>query len=648
MRYLVVAQPIEQYKQKEKYCMPLGIAYVNGALRAAGFDVDGINMMFVEGDPFDALSRKIKDGGFDVVLCGGLSAEYPMLKRVYDTAREANPGIITIGGGGGFSASPLLFSEITGVDYAVIGEGEITDVELASALENHTDVRGIAGIVYKDQDGYHQTKAREPIRDLDSIPFPSYEGLAMEEYLSHQQVDSWYNYFTYYSDNPRMMPMLMSRSCPYLCSFCFHPIGRGYRSRGLDNFFKELDMWVEKYQINGIALVDECFSMNPETVLEFCRRIRPYHIAWACQMRAEIYDYGTMRAMKESGCIGACFGIESMSQSVLDNMQKHLKQETIEHALKVSYECGVGASGNLIFGAETETFDTVWESLVWDRKHMAEHRHQPINAFTYIQTYPGSRYYNHAVEKGLIQDEAEFIKSGRWILNITPMSDRDYGIIGEVSRLLQHETRDPGKLLRLEEQPDGRLTVMFTCPHCGSTHTYHNLSRRHLKEHRIRNLGCRTCNGMAEYLIDETYFPYDRYHTVDWMLGKTKETDAESFGRRMISVLKNLTEERPVRLGILGAGYLADNLLKVLEQAKDAELRVEWVLPRKGVNQLTAAAPVIKEKAEMTKADVVINAELVHPDWAMEHAVLGTVGIDLEELVRRAEREEKTNGTKNE
>lgn len=637
MRYLVVAQPIEQYKQKEKYCMPLGIAYVNGALRAAGLDVDGINMMFVEGDPYDVLYQKIIDGKFDVVICGGLSAEYPMLKRVYDIAKSANPDIITIGGGGGFSASPILFSEITGVDYAVIGEGEITDVELAMALENHTEIRNIDGIVYKDKDGYHQTKTREPIRDLDHIPFPSYDGLAMEEYLSHQQVDGWYNYFTYYSDKPRMMPMLMSRSCPYMCSFCFHPIGKGYRARGLDNFFEELDMWVEKYQINGIALVDECFSMNPDTVIEFSKRIKPYHIAWACQMRAEIYNRDMMQAMKESGCIGACFGIESMSQSVLDNMQKHLKQDTIEKALQVSYECGVGASGNLIFGAETENFDTLWESLVWDRQHMALHKHQPINAFTYIQTYPGSRYYHHAVEKGLITDEAEFIKNGQWILNITQMSDRDYGIVGEVSRLLQHETRDPGKLLHLEEQPDGRLTVTFICPHCKSQHTYHNLSRRHVKEHRIRNLGCRNCNGMADYLIDESYFPYDHYHTVDWMLGKIENADTDLFRNRMISSMKNLVKKNKFKLGILGAGYFADKLCHTLCSAGDTGVHIEWILQRKHINEMAIAAPVITEEEELTEVDIMINAELVHPDWAKKYGMYGKVMIDLEELIRKAE-----------
>ena len=83
------------------------------------------------------------------------------------------------------------------------------------------------------------------------------------------------------------------------------------------------------------------------------------------------------------------------------------------------------------------------------------------------------------------------------------MSDRDYGIISEVGRLLQYEKYPEGQLLSLEEETDTRLTVTFRCPHCGSVHTYHNLSRRHLSEKVIRSLGCRTCNSMADYPIYE-------------------------------------------------------------------------------------------------------------------------------------------------
>ena len=62
--------------------MPLGIAYVNGALRAAGFDVDGINLMFADEDPYTALFHKVHQEQYDVLLCWGLSAEYPIQQGI--------------------------------------------------------------------------------------------------------------------------------------------------------------------------------------------------------------------------------------------------------------------------------------------------------------------------------------------------------------------------------------------------------------------------------------------------------------------------------------------------------------------------------------------------------------------------------------
>lgn len=630
MNYLMVIQPIEQYQNKEDFCMPLGIAYINGAMRAAGFRVDGINMMFVEGDPYQALQRKIRDARIDVLMCGGLTSEYAILKKVFDTAREANPEIILIGGGGGFTSEPLLFSELTGVDYAVIGEGELTNPELARALEQHRDPAAVPGIVYRQGSTYCRTAKRPVIQAIDDLPFPSYEGLAMEAYLGRQQVDGWYNYFTYYSDTPRLMPMMMSRSCPYNCSFCFHPIGDGYRARGLDNFFQELDLWIAKYRINGIALVDECFSMNSETVQAFCRRIKPYHIAWACQMRAEVYDREMIAAMRDSGCVGACFGIESMSQCVLDNMQKHLKQETIENALFLSYTYRVGAEGNLIFGAETETFQTVWESISWNRHHMAACHRQPIKAFNYIQTYPGSRYYEHACAAGLIRDKADYIRKGQWNLNITGLSDRNYGIIGEAARLLQHETRDAGTILQLSDQADGRMTLQFRCPHCGSVHTYHNLSRKHLKEGRIRNLGCRTCNGLADYVIEENHYPYPHYVTVDWLLKRYDTTSlSDCFQKRGWK-----------RVVILGGTYAADQLIAELQ--RNSAIRICAVVLRKGRNQVTGDGPFMDRLPASDSYDVIVDAELVHFLWVRQvtaQAVPEKI-ITLEDILRENHRED--------
>ena len=92
MKYLLVAQSLAKYTELEEYCMPLGIAYINGAMRAKGFDVDAINMLF-EDQPLDALCRKIQEQKIDVLMCGGLTSEYHVLKQIYAAARAANPQI---------------------------------------------------------------------------------------------------------------------------------------------------------------------------------------------------------------------------------------------------------------------------------------------------------------------------------------------------------------------------------------------------------------------------------------------------------------------------------------------------------------------------------------------------------------------------
>ena len=116
MRYLLVIQTIPEYDERDDFCMPIGIAYVNGAMRAAGYDVEGFNMMFADKEPYQQLKEIIRDKKIDVLLCGGLTSEYKVLKLVYKTAREANPNIILVGGGGGFTSEPLLFSGLTGGD----------------------------------------------------------------------------------------------------------------------------------------------------------------------------------------------------------------------------------------------------------------------------------------------------------------------------------------------------------------------------------------------------------------------------------------------------------------------------------------------------------------------------------------------------
>lgn len=509
MKYLLVLQPSDLQKAGSSR-MPLGLPYINGALRAKGFDVDAVNLQYADGDPMEYLKNILRKNKFDVVMCGGITIEYPLIRAVFDAVRAVDPSIIKVGGGGGFSSEPLLFSQMTGVDYAIIGEGEITACELANALNNGLSTENIDGLVIKKNDKHVYTRPRTQIKDVDTIAFPSYEGLSIDKYLDEQKVDGWYHTFGAFSDDPRIMPMLMSRSCPFMCSFCYHPIGRGYRVRNMDLFFEELDEYIEKYKINAVALVDECFSIKPKRVEEFCERIKPYNLAWACQMRVETYSEPLIKKMVDSGCINACFGLENVSQTVLNDMNKKASTEQMQNALEVAYQNRGGIISNILFGAKVETAETIRENLEWVEKNPK----YTINDFLLIGLYPGSAYYEYAVKNGFIIDKKKFIEEGCPIVNITTLSDCMFRALAMYCSLKRKEIQNEGKVIKVEKTSDG-CEAILKCSHCGHENHYKGISETSYKQGIFRKMECRKCRNFSDYVFDDNVVK--KYNTTQWL-----------------------------------------------------------------------------------------------------------------------------------
>ncbi len=552
MKYLLVSLPTDLKNEKEFYSMPLGLAYINGAMRSAGFDVEAINLRYAGNDPIAVLKSVIIEKKINVVLCGGLTIEYNLIKAVFDAAKEVNPEIITVGGGGGFSSEPILFSEMTGADYAVIGEGEITDCELAHALDHGESVDNIQGLVIKKDSGYVYTGEREYIKDLDSIPFPSYEGLAIEEYLSSQRVNGLYHMYAYHVDEPRVMPILLARSCPFLCSFCYHPIGRGYRERSLDSFFKELDTYIEKYNINTLAILDECFSIKPDRVLQFCERIKPYNLAWSCQMRVETYSEDLIQAMVDAGCVAASFGVESMSQTILDNMNKRTTVEQLKRTLEISERNRGGSRGNILFGAETETPDTISETIRW----IDENQKYIADTF-FIGTYPGSVYYHNSVERGLIKDKRKFIEDGCPTINMTKLSEQQFQDLQQLVALKETEIWCRGKVISVQENGDSYDAVL-QCSHCGYENHFKSILKTKSSRGVLRAMGCRKCRRRSDYVIEENSFKTS-FHTTKWLLDRITGTPNDK-------LLSYVTKNKIRRAAVYGMKY-ATGLIEELRKA---------------------------------------------------------------------------------
>lgn len=461
MKTILLIVPREGDYIHREALIPPGMAYINGALRHAGLPVVSCNLNFAEGQIQDILRGLILENDAGYILCGGTTFNHEDIRRCFAAAKEICPGIVCIGGGAGYTSEPDLFLKMTGADVAVLGEGEITTVELMQTLGRGGDLSQVRGILFRAEAGNVRTPDRPVVPDLDDIPFPSYEGLGIEQYFENEKNYDTSALFDYsYTDQPRVLPMFLGRSCPFGCKFCFHTLGRQYRNRSLDNFFAELDMWIGKYDINGILLMDELFGGKKETILAFCRRIKPYNIPWVAEIRVELASYEVLKAMRDSGCTHLQFGLESMCEYVLEDMNKRIRPGQIEQALRDSYELKLHVFGNFIFGAEAEDMNSFLVTYNWWNRH----RKYQIRLLN-IMAYPGSAYFKNSVERGIIKDKERFIREGMPEINMSRMSEYEWDKMRRVIRMTYIDNVFFGRIVAVHEK-ENDLTLDVRCCHC--------------------------------------------------------------------------------------------------------------------------------------------------------------------------------------
>jgi anaerobic magnesium-protoporphyrin IX monomethyl ester cyclase len=498
LRILVVA-PKYTNNIGEYYNFPLGIAYISAALKAKGYEVFCLNLSH-KNDVRKSLSECILNNDIDIVATGGLSVHFDKIVGILDLARQIKPEVITIIGGGIITSDPEdVFELLPQVDYGVIGEGEVTIVELVKAIVEKMDLHSVKGILFRDSTGkVTVTETREAIDDLDSIPFPDYEGFEASKYLEYQMSIDEYDMSIF--DRPRMLPIISSRSCPFKCTFCFHPLGNKYRQRSIECFFQELDYLLEKYQINYASVYDELFSNDKKRIIAFSQEMKKRNIKWMTQLRVDKVDEEMLRLLKESGLFLISYGIESADARILKSMNKHITIEQVERALELTRKVQIGFTGNLIFGDTEETMETATNSLNWFNKHM-----DYLLGLIPISLYPGTPLYWRAIEDGIIKDKKAYLRKPG-LINASKMSDADYADLMDKAKVNFAKAclKSRGKLKKMQlsfvDDVKGTIyTIEATCPFCNNDNKYPNLNLKGIDRIQGLLVLCKNCG--SKYII---------------------------------------------------------------------------------------------------------------------------------------------------
>ncbi len=492
MKCLLVA-PRFVHKVGTYYNFPLGIAYISAALKRAGHDVHCLNLNNVEGPVDDVVRDAVRRLAPDMLGTGGLSPHFTLVRDILAAGRAARPEIVNVVGSGVFSSDPETVAEMLDIDVGVIGEGEETIVDLAAALEQGRPLDQVAGLLYRDGGGtMKRTAARAVIRDLDSLPWPDWDGFGMEDYLASQNVAD--DYFLHGRDDARVMPMISSRSCPYGCTFCFHPLGRVYRQRSLDSVFAELDAAVGRYGINMIAILDELFAVKKDRLAAFCERIKPYGIQWMVQLHVNAVDAETVRVMKDAGCTYVSLGLESMSDTVLRSMAKKATPLAIDQVLGLVRGSRIGIQGNFIFGDPAETPQTVNETLDW----WARNRGYQVS-LSLMVPYPGTPLYHQGLKTGRIPDRhGHFLNP---MVNLTGMDDETMQRLQKQILIARQTLLLPAEVIAFDREEQthparGDLyRIVWRCSDCGHRNDYRHVAADNPHQFQSFCLTCRACAG---------------------------------------------------------------------------------------------------------------------------------------------------------
>lgn len=489
MNYCIVMPKLTEINEQSNL-FPIGMAYVSASLKQTGRNVITYNLTYKAGTTQELLRKLIQENSVDVFMTGGLTGQYGLLKEMVDAARAIKPDMVICVGGGIITSSPIPAMEaLETADYGMIGEGEVTVCELAEALEGKREIHSVDGLIFKEHDSWTITNPRAEIMDLDSLPYPDYDGFEFGQMLDKIPTD------IYSHGKGRFGCMSFGRSCPFNCTFCFHPSGTKYRKRSMKSVFQEVDYLIEKFQIQNISVTDELFAAKLDDVKQFCTEIKKRNIGFAISLRVDQVNREMLQLLKDHGCIQIGFGLESADNRILKSMNKHITVEQIEHALALCNEVGINAQGNFIFGDEAETVETARNTINWWKNHP-----QYTIQCHLIALYPGSILYQHACERGLIKDEVQFIKDGCPYINVSQMSDEEYrSMTLEISTLVQTRT-DVLKDASVKFLELGKVDYTARCPQCNQFNTW--VAQDILKPKE--NLVCKHCGRSMHIVIADS------------------------------------------------------------------------------------------------------------------------------------------------
>jgi radical SAM superfamily enzyme YgiQ (UPF0313 family) len=366
-----------------------------------------------------------------------LTPAYAYVKELSNFIRKNFPKVVQVLGGQMAVISNIILLK-TKIDFCVVGESEPIFSNLIRRLqedtfkpknmENYTDIKGL--VLLKGNNpyftGYEKEDFHNGMRQFNYkliSRFTSLEnyihkidGQYFEVRLINSDMSDFLNLIYQNNRNKNMATVFASKGCVNKCSFC-HRFFKGYRVNVVDEVIDYIENMKKDLNVGMVMFAEENFGTHIRATSKLMEYFKTSGLNWgAGAVRVKTVNEQIIKEWQEAGCVHINFGIESLSQKMLDVMEKRSTVEENLNAIRLCYKHGVVTIPGLVIGMPGETEETLEETI----HNLASVIPDDIKVtfeiyINYVQAIPGTPIYEYARRIGLIgptlEDEEKYIES---------------------------------------------------------------------------------------------------------------------------------------------------------------------------------------------------------------------------------------------
>jgi radical SAM superfamily enzyme YgiQ (UPF0313 family) len=381
----------EMVDQEAGFNPPLSILFLAGyLLDHTSHHVEIIDAQ-VEQLDYAGLEGRLKKSAFDVVGITVMSLTLIDVICTMAVVKKVNPECKIVVGGPHVHLFPEEMINVAGVDFAVMGEGEVTLARLLEHMDDHDALRGIKGLVYKDGEGRLINNGPSPVQDLDALSFPARHLTPYEKYSS------------LLAKRTPVTTMITSRGCPFKCTFCDRPHfgGKGFRAMSARRVVEEFETCL-KMGIHEFLIYDDTFTVDKERVKDICRAVieKKLDIGFEIRTRVDTVDMEMLALLKQAGCRGIHYGVEAGTEKILKVLQKKISLTQAKKIFDLTKRMKIQTRGYFMIGSPTETREDILETFRLARWLNPDYFHLSIFA-----PFPATKLYEDGLKNGSIKTD---------------------------------------------------------------------------------------------------------------------------------------------------------------------------------------------------------------------------------------------------